>query len=297
MSYGAIGAGAGNGNANDGGNTGLTEVNVFIPELWSEYVYDYLQRKLVFRPLVDDYSDMVQGKGDLIHVPLLSELTVQTKTENTAIQYDTDGGAVADITINQHKYASKLFEDIAVIQANPGMVEKYSQAFGYSLAKEIDAHIASKIITVTPGATLANDDVLTQNEMQAALVSLGEADLDYRDGELILAVNPTLYADLLQEDRIARYDVTGNAGGAFETGMIEKHFGMPVLMTNALGTAGTEVSAVIFHKSAVGFAMQQEVRMQSDYSIDHLGTKVVADALYGCALIHATRGYKFTNAS
>jgi len=28
-----------------------------------------------------------------------------------------------------------------------------------------------------------------------------------------------------------------------------------------------------------------------------LGTKVVADAIYGGALLNATRGYKFTNAS
>jgi hypothetical protein len=282
-------------NAVGDGNTGLTEVNVFIPELWSEYVYDYLQRKLVFRPLVDDYSDMVQGKGDLIHVPLLSELAVATKSENTAIQYDTDAGAVADITINQHKYASKLFEDIAVIQANPGMVEKYSQAFGYSLAKEIDAHIASKLITVTSSITTGDDDVITQANMQTALATLGEADLDYRDGELMFAVNPTVYADLLNEDRLMRYDATGSANGGFNTGMVDRMFGMPVMMTNALGTAGTNVAGVIFHKSTVGFAMQQEVRMQSDYSIDHLGTKVVADALYGCALIHATRGIRFTN--
>ena len=282
-------------NAVGDGNTGLTEVNVFIPELWSEYIYDYLQRKLVFRPLVDDYSDMVQGKGDLIHVPLLSELGVATKSENTAIQYDTDAGAVADITINQHKYASKLFEDIAVIQANPGMVEKYSQAFGYSLAKEIDAHIASKLITVTSSITTGDDDVITQANMQTALATLGEADLDYRDGELMFAVNPTVYADLLNEDRLMRYDATGSANGGFNTGMVDRMFGMPVMMTNALGTAGTNVAGVIFHKSTVGFAMQQEVRMQSDYSIDHLATKVVADALYGCALIHATRGIRFTN--
>ena len=102
MAYGSIGA----------GNTGLTEVNVFIPELWSEYVYDYLQRKLVFRPLVDDFSELVAGKGDVIHVPMLSETGVQTKDENTAISYDTDAGATSDITINQHKYVSKLFEDI-----------------------------------------------------------------------------------------------------------------------------------------------------------------------------------------
>lgn len=285
MSYEAIGA----------GNTGLTEVNVFIPELWSEYVYDYLNRKLVFRPLVDDFSELVQGKGDVIHVPMLSETAVETKAQNTAIKYDIDAGAVADITVNQHKYVSKLFEDIAVIQANPGMVEKYSQAMGYSLAKEIDAHIASKLIGVTSSIVTGDDDVITQANFQTALATLGEADLDYRDGDLMLAVNPTVYADLLQEDRLVRFDSTGQANGGFSSGMVEKAYGLPVMMTNALATGGTDVCGVIFHKTTAGFAMQQDIRMQSDYSIDHLGTKVVADALYGCALIHAGRGIRFTN--
>lgn len=284
MAYGALGA----------GNTGLTEVDAFIPELWSDYVYGYLERKLVFRNLVDDYSEFVQGKGDTIHVPQLSEVAVQTKAENTAVQYDATTESVADITIDQHKYASKIFEDIAVIQANEGLVSKYAQAFAYSLAKEIDAFIASKVITVSSGATLAADDVISQSELQAALASLGEADLDYRDGNLAFAVNPTVYADLLQEERLVRWDARGDS--AIGSGMIEKSYGMPVIMTNALGTGGTAVSAVIFDKSAVGFAMQQGVRTQAEYSVDHLGTKVVADAIYGGALLNASRGYKFTNA-
>jgi len=285
MSYSALGA----------GNTGLDEIDDFIPELWSDYVYGYLERKLVFRPLVDDYSEFVQGKGDTIHVPQLSEVAVQTKAQNTAVSYDATTESVADITIDQHKYASKIFEDMATVQANEGLVAKYSQAFAYSLAKEIDAFIAGKVITVSSGATLGTDDIITSAELQAGLASLGEADLDYRDGNLVFAVNPTVYADLLHEDRLVRFDARGDS--AIGSGMIEKAYGMPVIMTNALGTAGTEVSGVIFDKSAVGFAMQQGVRMQSEYSVDHLGTKVVADAIYGGALLNATRGYKFTNAS
>ena len=52
------------------------------------------------------------------------------------------------------------------------------------------------------------------------------------------------------------------------------------------------------HKSACVFASQQEVRVQSEYSIDALGTKVVADLLYGVKLIDDSdnkKGVKFTN--
>lgn len=284
MSYSALGA----------GNTGQDEIDDFIPELWSDYVYGYLERKLVFRPLVDDYSEFVQGKGDVIHVPTLSEVTVQTKAENTAISYDATTESVTDISVDQHKYASKIFEDIATIQANEGLVAKYSKAFAYSLAKEIDAFIAGKIITVSSGASVSSDNIVALSELQTAMASLGEADMDYRDGNLVWAVNPTVYADLLQEDQLVRFDSTGSS--AVNSGLISKAFGMPVVMTNALGSGASDVCGVIFDKSAVGFAMQQGTRMQSEYSIDHLGTKVVADAIYGGALVHATRGYKFTNA-
>ena len=47
MSYGA-GTGA--------GISGLTEVDAFIPELWSEAVFGFLQRALKWNDKVDDFS-------------------------------------------------------------------------------------------------------------------------------------------------------------------------------------------------------------------------------------------------
>jgi len=284
MATGALGA----------GNTGLTEVDAFIPELWSNYVYGYLQRKLVFRPLVDDFSEFFSGSGDKITIPQLSELAVRTKAENSAVTYEYGESTPPTLTISEHKYVAKTFEDIAVIQAKEGLVSRYAQSFGYALAKDIDSFIASKLITVSSGATLATDDVIVQAEQEAAIASLGEADLDYRDGNLVWAVNPTVYADLLMQDRLVRFDALGS-GGQIKSGMVDKAYGMPVVMTNALGTGGTEVSSVIFDRSAVGFAMQQGVRMQAEYDLDYLATKVVADVLYGGSLINATWGYKFTN--
>jgi hypothetical protein len=66
------------------------------------------------------------------------------------------------------------------------------------------------------------------------------------------------------------------------------------------GGSGTNtISGAIFHKSAVATAFQQEVRVQSEYSVDALGTKVVADLLYGVKRIDDTdnkKGLKIRNA-
>jgi len=92
MAYGSVGA----------GNTGLTEVDVFIPEVWGQAVFGYLNRALRWRPLVDDYSSMVSDKGDRIHVPSISEVSVQTKAENTAVEYDAKTESKVTLVIDKH---------------------------------------------------------------------------------------------------------------------------------------------------------------------------------------------------
>ena len=189
-----------------------------------------------------------------------------------------------------------MFEDIAMIQANGDLMSKYAEALGYALAKQIDASIAGMLDSgISSGATLATDDTLTDAEMETALASLGEADLDYRDGNLTFMVNPTLYADMLNNPKFVRYDALGASN--IPSGRLGEIYGIPVEMSNALGTGGTAVSGIIFHKTAGAVAFQQGVRSQAQYDIDYLSTKVVFDAVYGRKIIHPTRGYKFTNAS
>jgi len=288
MSYGA-GTGA--------GITGLTEVDVFIPELWSDAVFGFLQRKLMFNGMVDDFSALVQGAGDKIHIPSISEVAVADKSENTAVQYDATTESKVTLDVDKHKYASKMFEDIAMVQSNGQLMSQYAEALGYAMAKRIDLDIAGMLTAgVSTGATLGTDDTITDAEIETALASLGEADLDYRDGNLTFVVNPTLYADLLNNPKFVRYDALGTAG-TIANGRLGEIYGIPVEMSNALSTGGTAVSGIIFHKTAGAVAFQQGVRSQAQYDIDYLATKVVFDAIYGVKIVHPTRGYKFTNAS
>ena len=49
--------------------TANTSVENLVPELWSDMIFDYLQKKLVFKNLIQDYSELVRNSGDVIHVP------------------------------------------------------------------------------------------------------------------------------------------------------------------------------------------------------------------------------------
>jgi hypothetical protein len=99
----------------------------------------------------------------------------------------------------------------------------------------------------------------------------------------------------LSNAKFVRYDSLGTS--KIPSGRLGEIFGIGVEMSNTLGTGGTSVSGMVFHKSAAAIAFQQGVRSQAQYDIDYLSTKVVFDAVYGTKIIHPTRGYKFTNAS
>lgn len=280
----------------------------FVPELWSEGIYRYFERGTVFKGLIEDYSSLVTGSGDIVNIPQIDFDASSDKAVNTLVTYDATATTVTQLAINKHKYNAMLFEDLLLIQSNADLVAKYTQMFGEALARAVDADIWAELDGVNEGATLGTDDVILAAEFQAALANLGENDVPYMDGECSFVVNPTLMADILDPNagissNFWRADAGGDGsvltnGG--RKGFMGRLFGINVYMSNTVATAGTEISGAIFHKSAAVCAVQQDVRVQSEYSIDALGTKVVADMIYGAKLLDSAsnkRGYKLTNAS
>ena len=280
----------------------------FVPEIWGDGIYRYFERGTIFKNLVEDYSSMIKGSGDILNIPQIDFDASSDKAIDTLVTYDATHSTVTQLAIDKHKYNAMLFEDILLIQANADLVAKYTSMFGEALARAVDADIWAELDGVNEGATLGTDDVILAAEFQAALANLGENDVPYMDGDCSFVVNPTLMADILDPNagiskNFWRADASGSGtvlvdGGT--KGFMGKLFGINVYMSNTIATAGTAISGAIFHKSAAVCAVQQDVRVQAEYSIDALGTKVVADMIYGAKLIDSAsnkKGYKLTNAS
>ena len=285
-----------------------TDAEEFVPEIWSDGIYRFFERGTVFKNLIEDYSSLVQGAGDTVNIPQIDLVASADKTINTLVTYDATDTTQTQLVINKHKYNAMLFEDVLMIQSNADLMAKYTHMFGEALARAVDADIWAELDGVNEGVTLGADDVLTDAEFQAALANLGENDVPYMDGGVSMVVNPTLMADILDpaagvSRNFWRADAGGDGSALIEggtKGFIGKLFGINVYMSNTVATAGTAISGALFHKSAAVCAVQQDVRVQAEYSIDALGTKVVADMIYGAKLIDSAnnkKGYKFTNAS
>ena len=51
-----------------------TEVDIFIPEIWGDSIRASFKKSLVMGNLARDYSSLVSGGGDVIHIPTYKDV-------------------------------------------------------------------------------------------------------------------------------------------------------------------------------------------------------------------------------
>tara|TARA_R100001594_G_scaffold102244_1_gene136827 strand:+ start:369 stop:1232 length:864 start_codon:yes stop_codon:yes gene_type:complete len=262
----------------------------FIPELWAEPIYKFFMAKLKLRGSVDDYSALVKGAGDTVHIPKIAIDGTETKSVSTAVTFSASGteGKVS-LSIDKHKYLANIFEDMALIQSNSELISKYTKMFGEQLARTVEDDIWAELDGFQTGQDLAADNRVQADDLEAILNNLYSMDIDPNDCSM--AVNNNILSDMLNPSGgIAQYFIRQDAvgeGSGLRTGAVGLIYGMDVFYSRAIsssGTDGTKVGAV-YRSDACVFAAQQDVRVQAQYDVEYLGTKVVADMIYGAKLV------------
>lgn len=313
MAYTAFTGDATQGSAG-GDLSGAGHIDVFIPEIWGQSIYRYFEKNLVLKPFFDDYSSMIQGAGDVLHIPTIQEVASARKAENNGVVYSVNTETKIDLLIDQHMYAAKLFEDIAMVQSSEQLFSKYSESMGYALAKAVDTEIQGALEGLGTTQALAVDNSMSNADIETAIGTMLANDIPL--DQCAFFVNPLVYADLLNSKGFvnavnspANYATSGalgnvvgsglNDGSAMSSGLVGSIFGCPVFVTSLIGSGtGTGVHAgYLVHKSAIAVAVQQGVRVQSEYSVDYLGTKVVGDIIFGAVVTtgNHVKGIEFLN--
>ena len=245
---------------------------------------------------------MVQGRGDVLHIPTLQEVATDDKSANTAIDYTANVETDIDLAIDQHKYAAKLFEDIALIQSNEQLFDKYAQSMAYALGKAVDTKIEALLRTLGTTQALAADNSMSNADVETAIGTLISNDIP--QDECAFFVNSLVYADLLNSKAFVTNNSGagvgfGNDNAVINTGQVGNLFGIPVFTSSLISTAtstGTH-AGYLCHKSSIAVAVQQDIRVQSEYDVSYLGTKVVADCIYGAVITTSNhvKGIEFLN--
>ena len=293
-----------------------TSLGGFIPDLWSDAIYSFFLQTNKLRGSVSDYSALVKNKGDSINIPAILMQTAQAKTASAAVAWDTNKGSTPqahDVTavnlpITSHIYQAEIFEDIATIQAQYELVSKYAKMFGESLARKVEVDLWAELDGFQTTHTLATDDEMVTADLESVLATLYNLDID--PNRCSFAVNHLILADLLNPTAglgsyFTRADAIPGGGNAAQGAHVSQGamgliYGMNVFFSQAISTGGTNRSGAVYVPEACAFAASQDVRLQSQYDVDYLGTKVIADMIYGVKLLDSATnlmGLNFVNAS
>lgn len=120
--------------------TTITVADKWIPEIWQDEAVATYMGKTVMANLVTKMNHKGK-KGDTFHIPNPARGEASVKATNTQVTLISDTAAEILIYINKHYEYSKMYEDMADIQALNGMRPFYTKDAGYAMAKRIDREL------------------------------------------------------------------------------------------------------------------------------------------------------------
>jgi hypothetical protein len=291
-----------------GGFTDNTTQAVFIPELWSDEIRAAYEKKLVMAGLVKKLS-MTGKKGDTVHIPAPTRGEAHAKAAKAAVTVQANTETEVQVLVDKHFEYSKLIEDITETQALTSMRGFYTEDAGYALARKVDKHLlelgkaigdqtddwvgsnsyftdATNGLSLYSVDTVTTTDVTTDASFRGLIKLMDDADVPFDERYFI--VPPSLRSTMMGIDRYVSSDFVDGRG--VQNGKIGNIYGIDIYVsthactveTAAENAAGGEVkAATLFHKESFILAEQQNIRSQTQYKQEWLGTLFTADNIFG----------------
>ena len=275
----------------------------FIPELWADPIYKFYKETNKLAGSVDDYSALVKGAGDTVHIPKIALKAPVAKVKSTIVDFSTAATAgKVSLSIDKHYVVPELFEDFALIQSSADLMSKYTKMMGESIARQVESDMWTELDGFQTRVDVSANNTFGVATLESVLANLYQIDIDPNDCSM--ALSSLLMADIMNPSTgIGQYFVRRDASGegqGLRTGAVGLIYGMNVFHTAAAPTATTNDLAIgaVYPTDACVFAAQQDVRVQAQYDVAYLGTKVTADIIYGMKLIDESgdlRGLNLVN--
>jgi len=254
----------------------VTTSAVFIPEKWSTDIMRATEANLVLANLVHDYSSLVKDNGDIIHVQNLSNLTANDKVAGADVSFQAPTETQVDISLDTHKEASFKLEDITAIQANVDLNAEYTGKAGYALAQAIDTALAALAASFSQTKGSYNT-AITTDVILDSIQLLDDANAPQDDRHFVM--KPKTKRDIIDITTYISNDFV--SGRPVETGKIGNLFGVNTYQSTNIYNSSTNVNDMMFHRDAMGLALQKAPRTKSDYNVASIAWEVVTDTIFG----------------
>ncbi len=277
------------------------ELAVFIPELWSDAVRASFKKNIVLANVGTDLSSLAANGGDNIHIPSVADVpSVVTKAPHVPFTYTEATEDKLTLALSDHSVTGTVVEDMGVVQSSADLLSMYSDSIGYKLALGFDASVETALALTTECIDIEPYNTLAKSIDAATLAHMSKVVLtnDCPLNECSLILNPTLYSSLFKIDDFIHISKTATAN--IQNGLVGTVMGMNVILSNNITstnhndavdsadgalTDGNVLGGFLIHNSALMYGFSQLPRVQAEYSLDFLATKLLGDYIGGAKLV------------
>jgi len=268
--------------------TTLTTLDDLISPLVAEALF-VASEASIMRNLVRNYT-MPKNSGKVLQVPIYPVVAAAAVAEATDLTNTAVSTSKADLTVSEVGIMATI-TDMAINTAESDVIKDLGKLFGEGIARKIDADLMA-LFDGFSGAVGAADAAITVAKIFEAVSKLKQSGVPSNDMSCVL--HPAVAYDLKANmtNTFANPNPTDLANEALRTGFVGQLAGVNVYESSNMANTGTggDFKGGLFHKDALGLAMLQDIKIETQRDASIRGTEIVATAVYGVGELHDSYG-------
>jgi N4-gp56 family major capsid protein len=256
-----------------------TTLNDLLPSIVAEALF-VASEKSIMRGLVRNYT-LAPGQGKTVTVPIYPKVTAAGLTEATAPSSTTISTDGATLTVSEVGLLATV-SDLAMMASASNVVSDIGRLMGEAIARKIDTDLLSNVknfaTTVGGASTAATPALIFQ-----AIAKLRSQGYD-TSNDCAIVLHPNVAYDVastLTSTFAAPASMVGN--DALRNGFMGMLGGVPVYQSSLVETITTagDYACGVFHKDALGLAIMQDIKIETQRQAGVRGYDIVGSAIYG----------------
>jgi N4-gp56 family major capsid protein len=268
--------------------TTTTSLNDLLPSIVAEALFQ-ASEKSIMRGLVKNYT-LNAGQGKTVTVPIYPKQTAASLVEGNVVAFTSVTTNGATLTVAEVGLAAQV-SDMAMMASSSNVVSDIGRLFGEAIARKMDSDLLSNAANLNSGvgsaSTAANAAVIFQ-----AIAKLRSAGYD-TSNDCAIVLHPNVAFDLvsvLTSTFAAPASQIGN--DALRNGFMGTLGGVPVYQSSLVNSTGTtgNYNSILLHRDALGLAMMQDIRIESQREATKRGFDIVGTAIYGHGITNNDAG-------
>tara|TARA_X000000950_G_scaffold112882_2_gene142072 strand:+ start:1255 stop:2100 length:846 start_codon:yes stop_codon:yes gene_type:complete len=271
-----------------------TSLNDLLSPLVAEALF-VANEQSIMRGLVRNYT-MPMNSGKTLQVPIYPTVSAVARSEAQDLSNTEVTTNKADLTVSEVGVMTTL-TDFARTTSESDVVADLGRLFGEAIAKKIDQDLIALFDGFSTSIGGAGTELSIDNIFKA-VATLRQAGVP---GPYYGVFNPKVIYNV--KKTLTNTFVNPNAGDlqneAMRTGFIGQIAGVNIFeSSNVDGTTDTDnCKGGIFSRDAIGFALMQDLKIETQRDASLRATEIVATAVYGAGELHDSYGIEMLNES